>query len=248
MNDPEKEPALDDARESESANIETYDTLAKIIDYPLLAAELSDEQIAEGCRLAREYGIASVVVRPSDVDEAVRWMQGSGIAVGSTVGYPDGASTTGAKLYEGRDLLRRGARELDMTLNIGKLISRQFQYVETELMQMAKSCAEAGVKLKVTLGSRYLTDDLKIIACKICKRIEVPYLSLDYSLADFALLQPLLKDRIEISVANGVETLAEALEARDAGCTRLSAIGIADILENWKTHLAQLAAGMAAEG
>ena len=102
-------------------------------------------------------------------------MNGSGVRVASTVGFPHGSSNTAAKLYEGRDLLRRGAKEIDMVINIGKMISRQFQYVETELLQMAKSCQESGALLKVDLFEVSLTEDLKIIATKICKRIEVDF-------------------------------------------------------------------------
>ena len=89
----------------------------------------------------------ALIVRPSDVDNALRWLGPGSLIVGSTAGYPDGSTTTGAKLYEGRDLLRRGAREIEMVVNVGKLVSRQFQYVEMELLQMAKSCHESGAPL-----------------------------------------------------------------------------------------------------
>ncbi len=210
--------------------------------------ELSDDEVSEGCRLAREYNVSTVLVRPSDVDQVVRWMQGSTVRVASTVGYPDGSSNTGAKLYEGRDLLRRGAKEIDMTINIGKMISRQFQYVEMELLQMGKSCQEAGALLKVDLASKYLTEDLKIIGAKICKRIESAFISIDYNLRDLALVYPLLKERVQLKAASGVESLAEAIEVRESGCTRIGTTATASILEDWKTHLEQQASGAAAEG
>ncbi|MGH9723320.1 MAG: deoxyribose-phosphate aldolase, partial [Bryobacteraceae bacterium] len=110
-----------------------YEDIAKMIDHSLLRPELNDEHIAEGCSVAREHQVASVTVRPSDVDLAVRMMEGSGVAVGTVAGFPHGSTTTAAKLYEVRDVLRRGVREVDLVLNIGKLISRQFQFVDTEL-------------------------------------------------------------------------------------------------------------------
>ena len=214
----------------------------------LLGAALSEDDIAEGCRLAREYRVRSVLVRPSDVDQAVRILDGSGVIVSAAVGWPDGSGSTGAKLYEGRDVLRRGAREIDWTINIGKMISRQFQYVEMELIQMAKSCAENEAQLKVHLGSEYLADDLKIIACKIAKRVEASYLGVDYSLQTIALLQPLLKDRIALKVTTNVHSIAQVLELRDAGCQRIATTETAAILEDWKTPLAQAESGYAAEG
>jgi deoxyribose-phosphate aldolase len=219
-----------------------------MIDHVLLAPWLSEDEVSEGCRVAREYQVGTVLVRPSDVDQVLRWMDGSGVAVASAVGYPDGSSSTGAKLYEGRDMLRRGVAEVDMVLNIGKLISRQFQYVETELMQMARSCQESGARFKVHLGSQYLTNDLMIIATKICKRIEATSLVIHYDLQAMTLLRPLLKDRVAMKVASGVDSLAQALEVRDAGCTRFGTTNAASILEDWKTSLAQQAAGASAEG
>ncbi|MGH9627447.1 MAG: hypothetical protein ACRD7E_03665, partial [Bryobacteraceae bacterium] len=186
-----------------------------------------------------------VVVRPSDVDQVLRWMQGSAVGVASTVGYPDGSSATAVKLYEGRDLLRRGVKEMEMVINVGKMISRQFQYVEMEILQMAESCRESGAVLKVILRNNLLTDDLKIIALKICKRAEVPFLSLVYSPEDLALLKPLLKDRIQIKAGFGVETLTQVLELRQAGCMRIGASAPFILLDEWKARLAQAAAGAA---
>ena len=92
------------------------------------------------------------------------------MAVGSVVSYPHGSSSTVGKLYETRDLLRRGVTEIDTVINLGKMISRQFQYVEMELQQMAEACHEGGAILKVAFENGYLTEDLKTIACKIVKR------------------------------------------------------------------------------
>jgi deoxyribose-phosphate aldolase len=185
--------------------------------------------------------VGAITLRPSDLDQALRFLDGSGIRVGSTAGYPDGTSTTAAKLYEGRDLIRRGAKEIEMTVNVGKLISRQFQYVETELMQMARSCLESGVAFKVSLGRFALPDDLKIIAIRIAKRIEAAYFSLPYTEANMGLLQPLLKERILLRGAGGITTLEAALAARDSGCSRLATAQSSAILTRWKQHLEALA-------
>src|SRR5215467_16369381 len=93
-----------------------YEERAKMIDHSLLRPELTETQVAEGCNIARQYQVASVTVRPCDVDFAVRQMQGSGVPVGSVAGFPHGSNTTATKLYETRDMLRRGAREVDMVI------------------------------------------------------------------------------------------------------------------------------------
>ena len=215
-----------------------------MMEHPVLRPELSEEEVRTGCEIARQYAIAAVTVRPSDVDLAVEWMKGSGVAVASVVGYPHGCSTTTVKLYETRDLLRRGVTEIDTVINLGKLISRQFQYVEVELQQMAAACHEGGAILKVAFENGYLTEDLKTIACKIVKRTgadyartSTPFGPLPYSLTDIALMKRLLGDRAKIKASGGVRTISDVLELREAGCARVGTIATVAILEDWKAQL-----------
>jgi deoxyribose-phosphate aldolase len=228
------------------APLSTYEDLAKMIDHSLLRPELSDEQVQEGCRIAREYNVACVMVRPSDVDQAVRWMEGSGVAVASVVGFPHGSSTTPVKVYETRDLLRRGAREIDMVLNIGKMISRQFQYIENEVLQIAQACHESGALLKVIFENAYLGEDLKTIACKICNRTESDWAKTStgfaptgYTIEDLKLMRARCNPRVQIKAAHGVRTLEAALEVYEAGCTRFGATATAAILDAWKARIAE---------
>lgn len=233
-----KTEVADTANQTE--HIPTYESLAKVIDHLLLRVDLSEDQVFEGCRLAREYSVASVVVRPSDVDQVVRAMEGSPVRVASTVGYPDGSSVTGTKLYEGRDLLRRGVQEIDFTINAGKLISRQFQYVETELLQMAKSCQESGALLKVYVPTSILADDVKIIAAKICKRVDAQFIAIDANEKDVAFVLPLLRGRVELKIGSGVTSLAQALEFQRTGCSRMATTDPVPILDDWKAHIQRL--------
>src|SRR3954451_14874882 len=115
----------------------TYEDLGRLIDHPLVGPGLTDEQVGEGLNLARRYGIACVSVRPCDIDLAVRTLQGSAVRPGAVCGFPHGTQNTATKLYEARDLLRRGAREIDMVIAISKLLSREFQHVQMELLQMS---------------------------------------------------------------------------------------------------------------
>jgi deoxyribose-phosphate aldolase len=221
--------------------LETYESLASLTDHVMLRPDLSADDLAEGCRIAREYAVRAIIVRPCDVETAVRWMSGSGVSVGGAVGYPYGYSTTGAKLFEGRDLLRLGATELEFTLNASMMISRQFQHVETELLQIVKSCHESGAIAKIVYNSRYLADDLKIIATKISKRVEADMVSIDYRESDVALLKPILKDVLKLKCAGPVDTLADALLMRTHGFARIGCMNPADLLGEWKKHLAEQA-------
>jgi len=228
----------------------TYLDLAKMVDHSLLRPELTEEQVSEGCRIAREYHVASVTVRPADVDLAAGWMAGSGVPVGSVAGFPHGSQTTPAKLYEARDLLRRGAREIDMVLNIGKLISRQFQFVETELAQMAQVCHEAGAILKVIFENAYLTNELKIIACQVATRAGADFVKTSTGFAptgatleDLRLMRAHAGPHVQVKAAGGVRSLERALEVRQAGCSRFGATATVTILEDWKARLAAAAGG-----
>jgi deoxyribose-phosphate aldolase len=236
---------MDDVREP----LTTYEQLAKMIDHSLLKPQLAEEQVIEGCKIASEYKVANVTVRPSDTDLAVNLMKGTGIPVGSVVGFPHGSATTAVKLYETRDLLRRGAKEIDMVINIGKMISRQFQHVETELRQMAETCHEEGAIVKVIFENAYLTDELKIIACRISKRTGVDFSKTSTGFApsgatieDLRLMYKHCAPVVQVKAAGGVRTLERAVEVYEAGCTRFGATATVAIMDAWKQRLAQQAA------
>ena len=181
----------------------TYGDLAGRLEHQLLGPTLNEDQVIDGCRMAWEMGVAACCVRPADVDTAVRILGTSPVKIGSVVGFPHGSSNTATKLYEGRDLLRRGAHELSMVVNIGKLASRQFQHVETEILQMADSCRQNNATLKIIYECSILTDEWKIILSKIVKRTETPVAvtstgfgpGASQSAEDLILLRQILKDR-----------------------------------------------------
>jgi len=223
----------------------SYEDIAQMMEHPVLRPEFAEEEVRTGCEIARQYGISAVTVRPSDADLAVSWMRGSGVAVASVVSYPHGSGTTSAKLFETRDLLRRGVTEIDTVINLGKMISRQFQYVEMELQQLAEACHESGALLKVAFENGYLSEDLKTIACKIVRRAgadyartSTPFGPAPYSLEDVALMKRLLGDRVKIKASGGVRTIADVLELREAGCARVGTIATVAILEDWKARIA----------
>ena len=225
-----------------------YEELAKMIDHSMVRPELTDEQITEGCAIARQYGVASVTVRPSDVEFAVRAMEGSGVVVGGVAAFPHGSSTTATKQYEVRDMLRRGAKEVDAVINIARLRSRQFQHVETELQQLADACHEQGAILKVIFETAYLNDDLKIIACRICGRVRADFIATStafapagYTAADLELLRGHTNPSVQLKANGGVRTLDNVLEAYQAGAARIGSTATAAILDAWKARLQEIA-------
>jgi len=133
-----------------------------------------------------------------------------------------------------------------MVLNIGKLISRQFQYVEMELAQMAEACHDAGAILKVIFENAYLTDELKIVACKIATHTGCDFVKTSTGFAptgatleDLRLMRAHSGPNVRVKAAGGVRTLERAIEVYQAGCDRFGATATIAILEDWKARLAK---------
>ena len=150
---------------------------------------------------------------------------------------PHGYSTTAAKTYAARDLLRRGVHEIDTVMNTGKLVSRQFQYLETELLQMADACHQSGALLKVNLESEFLNEELNIVACRIARRAGADYIGTN-KLEDVPVLLAHSRDRLKIKSHAIITDLETALAFRDAGCSRIELPDPGPILEAWKEKLA----------
>lgn len=222
----------------------TYEDLSKRIYLPLLDPRLNEVQVHEGCRRAEDLGCGGVIVRPSDADLAVRWLDGSGALVAGAVGFPSGSSTTPTKLYETQDLLRRGVREIEAVLNIGKLVSRQFTYVEAELQQLCDACHQREARLKVVFETAFLTDEHKIVAMRICKLTGVDVVKTGTGFApgatveEVAFLKKRLKDRVAIE-AEGAATVEAMLACYEAGAERFAGRAAVRALEEWKAMVEQ---------
>ncbi len=171
----------------------SYNTL---LDYNLLRPEWTEAQVLDACESADRLAVHCVIVRPCDVDAAVR----SGVRVGSVCGWPFGDQTTGVKLYETRDLLRRGAKEVDFVLNPSRLLSRQFQYMEMELLQAVEACHKEGAVIKIVFPSGVLNYETKLVGARICSRV-APDFVVVASEADIPALRPHLAEDIGIKFA-----------------------------------------------
>lgn len=223
----------------------THAEFAALLDSWLVRPEFPSAHVLAGLRSARDSGVATVIVRPCDLDLAVRTLQGSPVKPGSVAGFPHGSHTTAVKLYEVRDLLRRGARQVDLVVALPNLLSREFQHVQTELMQASEACHKEGATLTVILETALLADDLKIIACGCCERAEVDcvatstgFASGGYTLPDATLLRRHLPEEIGVQASGGIVTIDQVLEAYQAGCARAATDSAAAILDQWKARSA----------
>lgn len=216
----------------------TVKEIAKMIDHSLLRPELTEAQVREGCRLAREYDTASVCVKPCDVKIAKEELQGSDVLVTTVIGFPHGSNKTSVKVAEAIEAIGEGAAELDMVLNIGRLLSRQFDYVEADIKAVVDAAHSQGVLVKVILENCYLTDELKEITCRICEKVNVDFVKTSTgfgsggaTLKDLELMRRTCSEKVRVKAAGGVRTLDGALEVRSKGAVRFGATATKAIID-----------------
>lgn len=188
-----------------------YNTL---LDYYLLRLDWPEAQVIDACEKAVSLDVHCVVVRPCDVDAAVR----TEARIGSVCGWPYGDQTTGVKLYEVRDLLRRGAKEIDFVLNPARMFSRQFQGVEMELLQAVEACHKEGAILKVVFPPVISNYELKLIGARICSRVG-PDFAVISNEADIPALRPHFSEDIGLKFAH-VANRADLERLHSLGITR----------------------------
>jgi deoxyribose-phosphate aldolase len=243
-----------------SFNVDTVTErqLAKTIDHSLLKPELDDAFVEAGCRLAVEYDVASVCVRPVDVKRAAAILDGSQVAVGTVIGFPHGSSTTATKVFEARDALANGATELDMVLQIGALRSGRDQDVRDDIAAVVTVAHEAGALVKVILENAYLNDDEKERGSRLVEAAGGDFVKTSTGFApsgatheDLALMRRVTSPHMQVKAAGGVRTLDDLLAVMNLGVTRIGATQTKPILDDFRarrTGAAPVAARSGDEG
>ncbi len=237
----------------------TYEELAKMIDHSLLHPTMTDAELEAGCRLAAEYKVASVCIKPYFVARAVELLHGSGVLVGAVIGFPHGNSCTESKRYETELACRDGAAEIDMVINIGKALSGVWGYVQRDIQAVCDEAHRHGAKVKVIFENDYLTmggaglssDDFKRKLCGLCERagadwvktssgygfVKQPDGSYSYKGAtehDLALMRASVSPRVQVKAAGGVRDLDGLIKVRDLGATRCGATATAAMLDTYR--------------
>jgi deoxyribose-phosphate aldolase len=219
----------------------SYETIAKTIDHSLLKPEMTRDQVAEGCAIAKKYNVASVCCKPSDVSFCADLLKDSDVEIGTVVGFPHGSSTTATKVFETQKAIIDGATEIDMVLNIGQLKSGDYSDVERDIAAVV--AAAGGKMVKVILENAYLSDEEKVIACKLTEKAGAHYVktSTGYAptgatLEDVKLMKNSVSPHIKIKSAGGVRTLDALIDMLDAGVTRSGATTTAAMLDEYVTR------------
>ncbi len=229
--------------------------IAKTIDHSLLRPELDDAFIADGCRLAAAYDVASVCVRPADVARAAAILAGTDVAVGTTIGFPHGNHLTETKVFEARRALADGAVELDMVIQIGALKSGRDAEVLADIRAIVEVAHSGGALVKVIFENAYLTDDEKIRACRLTDEARAEFVKTSTGFApggatheDLALMRANTSPRVQVKAAGGVRTLDALLAVMALGVTRIGATATATIIDDFRARRAGAAPPVAAAG
>jgi deoxyribose-phosphate aldolase len=224
--------------------------IAKMIDHSLLHPALTDQELKEGCEESLLFHVASACVRPCDVRQAAAYLQGSDVVVGAVVGFPHGNSTLKIKALETEQVLQDGAVEVDMVVNIGKVLSEDWLYVEREIRTIASITKKQPALIKVIFENDLLPEDkFKIKLCEISSYVGVDFVKTStgynyvkgpdgkYSYAgatehDLKLMRRYSAPEVQIKAAGGVGYLDAILRVREWGVSRVGTKGTRKILED----------------
>jgi deoxyribose-phosphate aldolase len=221
-----------------------YTDIAKMIDHSLLQQVLTDSDLEQGCRLAREYGVGSVCIKPYAVRRAAGWLAGSGVAVGTVIGFPHGGHLTKIKVAEAEAALDDGARELDMVVNIGKVLSRDWSHVADDVGNVVAAAHRRGALVKVIFENCFLQTEHKEQLCRICGELRADFVKTSTGYGDggaldedLALMRRCSPPHVGVKAAGGVRTLDRVLAVRALGVSRVGATASKAILDECKARL-----------
>ena len=149
--------------------------LARLIDHSLLHPTMTEAHVSAGLALARRCGCATACVKPYSVPAAAIALAGSDVAVCAVVGFPHGNSHPEIIVQEAVRAIDEGATEIDMVVNVGKVLSGDWSYVTAELQLVNRACVSRGARLKVIFENDYLEDQHIIRLCEICTKLEIAF-------------------------------------------------------------------------
>jgi deoxyribose-phosphate aldolase len=222
----------------------TYLQIAKMIDHSLLNPVMTDEDLERGCRLALDYNVASACVKPYYLKRCAELLRGSTVAASTVIGFPHGGHTTSIKVAEAEQALLDGGVELDMVVNIGKVLSGDWNYVRSDIQAVVDVTHAAGGIVKVIFENCYLDDAQKIRLCQICAEVRADFVktSTGYgtggaTLADLRLMRENSPAHVQVKAAGGIRTLDGLLEVRSLAVARSGATKTAEMLDECKNRL-----------
>ncbi|KAL3470977.1 hypothetical protein BJX99DRAFT_238459 [Aspergillus californicus] len=231
----------------------TITQLAKMIDHSLLHPAMTDTDILAGLKIAREHNVATACVKPYLIPLAKKELAGFDVLVCPVIGFPHGNSTTDIKVIEATEAAKAGGNEIDMVVNIGKVLGENWEYVTEEIRLVNEAVVAHGAILKVIFENDYLRSEHIGRLCEICTQIGVAFVktstgygfvkqadgSYNYrgaTVNDLRLMREKSGKDVQIKAAGGVRTLDDLLHVMSLGVTRIGATATVAILDEAKSR------------
>lgn len=215
--------------------------LARMIDHTSLKPETTEKEIEKLCKEALEYNFASVCVNPAMVEKASSMLKGSDVKVCTVIGFPLGATTTEVKAFETEDVIKKGATEVDMVINVGKLKEGNLEYVKNDI-EAVVNAAKGKALTKVIIETCLLTDEEKVTACKISKEAGADFVKTSTGFStggatasDIKLMRETVGPDLGVKASGGVRSLEDAMAMIENGATRIGASASIAICEGTKS-------------
>ncbi|HWO08143.1 MAG TPA: deoxyribose-phosphate aldolase [Polyangiaceae bacterium] len=225
-----------------------YLSVAKALDHALLKPTLTDAELAAGCQLAREHQVASVCIVPHALRRCAELLAGSGVEPSTTIGFPHGAAATRVKVVEAEQALADGGTELDMVVNIGKVLGGDRDYVRAEIGAVLAVTRGAGKKLKVIFENAYLGDGHKRMLCELCSELAVDWVKTSTgfgpsgaNLDDLRLMREHTPPSVQVKASGGIRSLAQVRQILALGVSRIGTSSTSEILAELRSSLAHRA-------
>ena len=222
----------------------TYSDIAKMIDHSLLNPALTAADLDAGCALAAKYDTASVCILPYYAARCSELLRGTTVRTSTTIGFPHGGHRSSVKMFEAAQALRDGATELDAVINISKAKSGDWDYVGREVRELTELVHANGAKIKIIFENFYLSDEEKIVLCRICGDIGVDWVKTSTGYAgggatmeDLVLMRKHSPAHVQVKAAGGVRDLDTLLRVRSLGVTRVGSTRTATQLDDCRMRL-----------
>lgn len=205
-------------------------------DHTLLHQDATLDDIKALCDDAIKYKTASVCIPPCYVKDAKQYA-GDSLRICTVIGFPNGNMTTTVKVLETFDAIEKGADEIDMVINIGRLKSRDYDYVKQEISLIKQACGDR--ILKVIIETCMLTDDEKIKMCELVTEAGADFIKTSTGFAsggatfdDVKLFAEHVGPGVKIKAAGGISSLEDAEKFMELGASRLGTSRIVKIVKS----------------
>ena len=212
--------------------------IASMIDHTLLKADATEDMIKKLCYEAIENGFAAVCVNPYYVSMAKKLLKGSKVSVDTVIGFPLGSNTKEIKVFEAKEAVKNGADEIDMVINIGALRDKKYEIVRKDIEGVVKESGD-NIIIKTIIETGLLTDEEKIIACKIARDAKVDFVKTatgfgrgGATIEDIRLMNSIIGQDIKIKASGGIRDYRTAKAMIDAGASRIGTSASVSIIKN----------------